>query len=564
MRRFELTAALAVAASPVVVATSRAVHRGWIPMGDNAYFTVRSRDVFTDHHPLVGAWSSGSAAVGVDVNNLGPLQFDLLAIPIRALGFGPGTAIGVALTNLVAIAMIVVLLHRRPIAGGAWWGALLASATAWTLGSELLFEPRQHHALVLPFLAFMVGVVASVDGDRWAVPATAFGASLVAQTHLSFLVPVAVISAVGAVLLAVRHWRAGGWRAPLLVTAGVAVAAWTQPLVEQVTRNPGNLSAVLDAGQVEQASYGGSHAVRALADVLVPPSGWWRGSFRAFDPAEGLPDITWALLGVGATMVSVTALALLAHRRGRHTSATWLIVALGALVASFLAATTSPSGGPFGPVAGNFRYLWPVATLTTVGVVQAAVHHLPARARAAVPAVVIGLTLLLVVASAPVSYQSPGPEADARLIPVARDLFDQVRHADLPGPVVVDRRGLYFGEPYTYVVVGAIQEAGVGFALAAPIDWRRFGDARRPHGQVTGRVTFRTGSEALEAMQGARLVARASALPDADLGRLRSLERAARSGPLDDEAAGILASLRDRAAETTVAVWFEPSPRRGG
>ena len=50
-----------------------------MPIGDAAYFTVRSRDVLTSHSPLLGAWSSGSAVVGVPVNNLGPLQLDLLA-----------------------------------------------------------------------------------------------------------------------------------------------------------------------------------------------------------------------------------------------------------------------------------------------------------------------------------------------------------------------------------------------------------------------------------------------------------------------------------------------------
>jgi hypothetical protein len=552
-------AALAVAAGPVVVATARAVHSGWIPMGDNAYFTIRSRDVLTEHHPLVGAWSSGSSVVGVDVNNLGPLQLDLLALPVRVLGFGTGTAAGVALTNLAAIAMVVVLLHRRPIVGGAWWGALLATLTSWTLGSELLFEPRQHHALVLPFLALLVGVVASADGDRWAVPATAFVASLVVQTHLSFLVPVVAVAGSGVVLLAARHRWAPRWRGPLLTTAVVVAIAWAQPLVEQLRNDPGNLRAVLDASRVDQASYGAAHAVRALADVLLPPSGWWRGSFRAFDPATGLPGTAWALVGVGATVAVVAALALGAHRDGRRTTSTWLVVALAALGGSLLAAATSPSAGPFGPVAGNFRYLWPVAIFTIVGLAQALAGHLPARTCSGVAGVLIGVSLLLAAASVPTSYQSPGPETDARLIPVARDLFDQVRRADLDGTVVVDRRGLYFGEPYTYVVVGALQEAGVGLAFDAPTDQLRFGSARRPRGDAFGTVTFRAGSAALDEVRGARLLARASALPERDLERLRSLERTARSVPLDDDQASTLDSLRAQAAATTVAVWLTPT-----
>ena len=71
--------ALAVALTPFAVAVVRAGLRHWMPVGDAAYFTVRSRDVLTAHHPLLGAWSSGSSVVGVPVNNLGPLQLDLLA-----------------------------------------------------------------------------------------------------------------------------------------------------------------------------------------------------------------------------------------------------------------------------------------------------------------------------------------------------------------------------------------------------------------------------------------------------------------------------------------------------
>ena len=94
--------ALAVALAPFVVAVVRAGLRHWMPMGDAAYFTVRSRDVLTAHHPLLGAWSSGSAVVGVPVNNLGPLQLDLLAPFTRVVPY-LGTGIGAAVANAAAV-----------------------------------------------------------------------------------------------------------------------------------------------------------------------------------------------------------------------------------------------------------------------------------------------------------------------------------------------------------------------------------------------------------------------------------------------------------------------------
>ena len=66
----------------------------WVPTGDDAYFTVRSRDVLTDHHPLLGAWSSGSLDLANPINNLGPMQLDLLAPFTKVAPMG-GTAIAV-------------------------------------------------------------------------------------------------------------------------------------------------------------------------------------------------------------------------------------------------------------------------------------------------------------------------------------------------------------------------------------------------------------------------------------------------------------------------------------
>ena len=78
-----LAALVAVAAVPIVVAAARAVNRGWYPLGDNALYALRARDVLTSNHPLIGTWTSASLASGIDLNHPGPLLFDLLAAPAR-------------------------------------------------------------------------------------------------------------------------------------------------------------------------------------------------------------------------------------------------------------------------------------------------------------------------------------------------------------------------------------------------------------------------------------------------------------------------------------------------
>ena len=93
------------AVTPFVVATVRAIRDGWYPIGDNAFFALRARDVLTEHHPLLGTWTSASLSVGRNLNNPGPLLFDLLAVPAKA-DPAAGLAIGVAAVNVAAIAVI--------------------------------------------------------------------------------------------------------------------------------------------------------------------------------------------------------------------------------------------------------------------------------------------------------------------------------------------------------------------------------------------------------------------------------------------------------------------------
>ena len=47
-----VAAALLVANAPIVVATVRALLRGWQPLGDNGILLVRAMDVGTRHNPL--------------------------------------------------------------------------------------------------------------------------------------------------------------------------------------------------------------------------------------------------------------------------------------------------------------------------------------------------------------------------------------------------------------------------------------------------------------------------------------------------------------------------------
>ena len=161
--------ALVAAVMPTVVMVGRAAASGWVPLFDAAYFTVRSRDVLSRHNPLVGAWSNGSRVIGVWLNNLGPLQLDLLA-PFTKLDPYWGTALGVGAVNVAAI--VGVWLVARRLFGAR--GVLAAMAATVLLqvdeGSLMLIEARQQLAMLVPLWCVLWLAAAAWTGRRWAAP----------------------------------------------------------------------------------------------------------------------------------------------------------------------------------------------------------------------------------------------------------------------------------------------------------------------------------------------------------------------------------------------------------
>jgi hypothetical protein len=260
-------------------------------------------------------------------------------------------------------------------------------------------------------------------------------------------------------------------------------------------------------------------------------------------------------VGLGLLAVALVVAYVAARHRADRAVTTWVAMAGVAVGAAVAGASVSPVASDFGAVAGNFRFLWPIAVFTTGALLAAVVRALPSPAgRYAAIGLATAATVLALTAI-PTSYQSPRPELDAPLIPVARSITSQLRDVDLGGPVVVDRSGLFFAEPYSYVVVAALQEAGVDLRFDTATDAARFGDERAVDGPVAGRVSMEVGDEALEPRPGSELLARASLLTDDDRAELASL--AAVADPTPSQARR-LARLRDLALRGTFAAWYTP------
>lgn len=542
--------AIVVAAMPVAVAGARAALGGWLPQGDNAYFTVRSRDVLGPNHPLVGAWSSGSTALKESVNNLGPLQLDLLA-PFTRVAPAAGTAIGVALVNVSAMVGIGIVARRVAGPVAALAASSAAALVAWWMGSALLVEPRQHHALLLPFLFYLVACWALATGDGRVLPAAAFAATLLVQTHFSYVMPTVVVGVWGVGALIVRRVvdrhrdepPSGSLRTPLIVTAGILVLSWAQPLVDQVA-GTGNIGRVFSSAGDGGAGLGLGGSARLVADVVARPATWRRSGFGAFDPARPWLDRTGAALSLLVLVLVLGAVALVARRRHDDPATSAVATAVVAIGAVGLAAASTPAGS-LGPVAGNYRWLWPVTAFTLFAAVLGVLGGTAPedwRKPRAVGVVLVGVALLVAaVATLPASYQIPLVAQDHRRLGLSRELVGQLERAELPSPVLVDRSAGYFGEAYSYQILLTLQRRHIGFTFDTTGDVSRFGRSRADRGRARARLLVVTGPPARRAVPGARRVAFVDGVSRAAMAELAALGRRL----ADDLATGRLALNAD-------------------
>lgn len=491
-----LLAAVAVVAATVPIAWhgARAAAGGWVPTGDDAYFTLRSLDVATVHHPLLGAWSSGSADVERQVNNLGPLQLDLLA-PFTKVAWAGGTAIGVVVVHVAAALAIAWLSNRiggRRQVIASMLGVVLLS---WVMGSEMLITPRQHQYLLVPYLALLVATWASAVGDRWGPLVWVVAGSLVAQTHLSYPILVAAL-AVPVVVGQVLAWRREAadrraLRTSWIVAVGVGLVLWSQTLVDQLF-GWGNLTAAL-ASSGEGRAPGPLTGARIVADVLVTRRGYLRPGFATFDPATSVAG-NLEVVALAVVWLALIGAAVVAIRRGRRVAAAGLATAGVAVAAGVLDAARLPTT-QFDLVAANYRWLWPTAALLVVGLASLAV-----RLRPVVTAGLLAIVVLLAVVNLPRAYEIDRVEAyrtgQAAVAEITAQLTDELPRRDLEGPVVIDQDEMYFGHPFGYPLGIVVAELGLDHRFEGAGQARRFGESRVADGTEPTRLVLHHGDDA--------------------------------------------------------------------
>jgi hypothetical protein len=513
-------ASVAVTLVPVIVATGRAIHRGWLPLSDDAFFPIRARDVFSYHHvPLLGLASSASLSASATLNHPGPLLFDGLALPVKLFGGGTGVALGIGLLNAAAVLGIAVFAFRR---GGPMLGGAAMAATAglcWTMGSEALFEPWQPYSMMLPFLGFLILVWSVACGDLVALPCAAVVGSLVLQTHLSYalLVPLLAVFAILGLGLTLRRDRGRSpesWPAirsrtvrSASITGLVLGVCWIQPLIDQV-HGEGNLGRIVTNASPPRHVYGYDSGVRLVASVASLPPWWFRPSIKETFISSGgwrFPSLALAATSLVLLGGVFAACAWRARRSHDRTAALAIATSAVGIVAGLLTAARVPITR-LGLQAHVFRWLWPLSVFIFFAVAATLARRLVARRVR--PTVLVSVfaasATLLAVLNLPTAATTLTPNSHQDAIPVVRALNRQLGVLAGKGPILIDQlfKGR-FADPYGAAVIAELQRREIPFVTSDPVLVHQFGTARRASVKAARSELFlRVGNDSLSAPPG--------------------------------------------------------------
>lgn len=540
-------ACVVLAVLPVIVAVIRAIQRDWIPLGEDALYALRARDVFTRNIPLLGTAASGSVVGGNGTNQPGPLYFDLLAVPVKLFGDGPGVAVGVGLVNIAAIVGVATFAFRR---GGPPFTAaamVVTSILTWTMGSEMLFDPWNPHAALLPFLLLLVCVWSMSCGDVVALPVAVVAASLVLQLHLSYVLMVPALMVWGLVMLGLglrrrprdrsdRPVKRDAVKRTAVVSAVLLAVCWAQPVAEQLAHGrDGNLLALLNRGDTTAQTAGVALGVQIVATVTSLPPWWFRPSFgESLLYIDGWrPPPLWAsVVSLVIVTAALTWCARRAHRLGDRTAQRLIATAAVALVIGLATAAQGPiSPAPLLRVTPHvYRWLWPIAafaSLVPLAMLMGWAFQRRWQPKHAVAAFT-GLTALVAVHNLPMSNVSGSGTPNARqdAIPALRGLKAKMGVLEGQGTLLVD--GVYrlgFADPWSGAVVAELRRRDIQFVAEDPVLVRQFGPRRRFDGHnASAALTIALGAGPV-APPGARRVAFQSGLSSTQARELSRLDR---------------------------------------
>ncbi len=315
-RRCLTVMAVLTATFPVLVALIRAVDQGWAAEGDRAVVATRAFDVLSPHPPLVGAYSLSSLVSGHNTYSPGPLLYWVHAVPARFPGF-LAFPIAAAVVNGASLAGAVLIARRQ--AGEVFMLVAAASLAVMcsSLPADLPIDIWSASAPVIPFTLLIFLGWAIGSGDVRLLPLAALVASFVAQTHLAYLLPAALILVIAGAGLMIDNRRSPRpLRRYVIAALVVGVICWSLPAIDQALawtghRGHGNLGHVLDAATSRDDTAGMKAGLHAVVRTIEIPAWWIRGfrhaevkTFDIFTPLSLLSVLT-SLVIAGALVAGL-------------------------------------------------------------------------------------------------------------------------------------------------------------------------------------------------------------------------------------------------------------------
>jgi hypothetical protein len=488
---------------PVGASMGRALDDGWVPSNDEALIVLRSRDVFGQDRPLVGQPSTaGQYASDHPARHPGPIEFYLLAVPVRVLGSTWGTLLTVALITGASVLLTAWAAFRRagPVVG---LGAVaLVAVVMWSTGTAVLTDPISSNVGGYPLLAGCALAWALWGDDRRLWPVAVAVWSFATQQHLAVLGPAGMVAAwggLGAVVTTVRARHQAGrlassrrWGAAALA---IGFVSWLPPLIDQVFGD-GNLVYILGfSGSGERHALGLVPGLRAAGRALGWPPWFLRRDLDGGHLIDPYPDAGTALgAGLGLVLllgvIALAALLVIRHRRAAddapavladQASARLTLALTGLVVAVAGVITTANVPDSVEQIRINFyRWSWPVAVVLWGSVAWAVGAGLAARwarrspssrralpwaGRIVAPAVVLAVVAVTVGAAA-TAHGRNDRRRDDLLFAFEADAADAVLAViDRDRPVHIATRGSAAFLAISPSLTLALEEAGVDVRL---------------------------------------------------------------------------------------------------
>jgi hypothetical protein len=275
-------------------------------------------------------------------NHPGPLYYYLLA-PGHLLSGQSSASLSVTATLLNAAAIGAMLwtygkLEQRLLVRLAFGALLVAFIADFALLQQptALTSPWNPIVTVLPFGAFLLLAALTATGRLAALPATVLVHAFLCQTHVAYG-PTATVVLCGALALCYRR-RGTGVGAPsrrterrtVVVTAGLATAAWLPPIIGELVAETSNARLLLRHFLAEQSLVfdwreGIAYAATQFAAPLL----------RALKAAGAGGAITLVALALLLLQLGLLALAAGRHLRGpRRAAGTLALLCGSAMVAA--------------------------------------------------------------------------------------------------------------------------------------------------------------------------------------------------------------------------------------